>query len=495
MEKKSILIVEDEQISALDLRETLLSLGYRVTGMAASGEKAIEMVDAEEPDLILMDIRLAGVLSGIEAAEKILTTHRIPIIYLTAYADPELVERAKKTRPYGYIIKPYDQRGIQTDIEIALYKFELDQNLSREYANLEQRVHERTEDLARANETLRRLSTDHKMIFDNAPAMIWYKDTSNTFVRINPAGARAFGLSIEQIEGRSAAELFPEMAEKYHQDDLVVIRSGNPSLGIIEQISTARGDTLWVQTDKIPIKDEAGQVTGILAFVVDVTERKIAQDALALANKKLGLMSSITRHDILNQIMAMNAYLELSRELATDPEVSEYLEKMVKISASIEHHISFTRDYQTIGVNAPVWQDVGACIFRSAAALPMRKVRVTTDLHDVKVLADPLFEKIFYNLIDNALKYGGDNLKRIHITSEETGAGLTLIVEDDGAGISSEDRPHLFSKGFGKHTGLGLFLTREILGITGMEIQEIGTAGKGARFEITVPKGAFRISR
>jgi signal transduction histidine kinase len=125
----------------------------------------------------------------------------------------------------------------------------------------------------------------------------------------------------------------------------------------------------------------------------------------------------------------------------------------------------------------------------------MGNIRVATDLHDVKVLADPLFEKIFYNLIDNTLRYGGDGTKHIQISSEETTHGLTIIVEDDGAGVAAEDRPHLFTKGFGKNTGLGLFLTREILSITGIEIRETGMPGKGARFEITVPKGTYRISR
>ncbi|RPI37514.1 MAG: sensor histidine kinase, partial [Methanoregulaceae archaeon] len=114
------------------------------------------------------------------------------------------------------------------------------------------------------------------------------------------------------------------------------------------------------------------------------------------------------------------------------------------------------------------------------------------ELHEVKVLADPLFEKIFYNLIDNALRYGGDSLKQIRISSEETDRGLIIMVEDDGAGISPEDRPHLFTKGFGKNTELGLFLTKEILGITAMEIREDSQPGHGARFEILVPKGAWR---
>jgi PAS domain S-box-containing protein len=623
MEKKSILIVEDEKIAALDLQETVQSLGYRVVGTVSSGEQAVAMVDTGVPDLILMDIRLAGEMSGIEAAERILAHHSVPIIYLTSFADPEMVERAKKTRPYGYIIKPYDERGIRTEIEIALYKFGLDQNFQKEYVNLAEWVQKRTEELARANEeikeseakfreifnsandaihlhdvdehglpkkfidvndmacrmlqyskdeliplspldlttdfhsipldrigelmttkgsvifetehkrkdgsvvpvevnahivsiqgrrmvlsiirdlsrrkhdeaALRSLSAEMQTIIDNAPGMIWYKDTKNNFIRVNPAGARAFGLPVDRIIGKNAGELFPDLADQYYQDDLEVIRSGKPKLGIVEQMTSASGETLWVQSDKVPIIDEKGMVTGLLVFVVDVTDRKIAQDALALANRKLGLMASITRHDILNQVMALNAYLELIRELSPDPTVSEYIQKTSKISASIERQISFTRDYQTIGVDAPTWQDVGGCIVRSTALLPMRNIRVVSDLHEVKVLADPLFEKIFYNLIDNALRYGGDGMKQIRIASEETDRGLTIIVEDDGAGISSEDHRHLFTKGFGKNTGFGLFLTREILGITGMEIRETGAPGTGARFEIRVPKGAYRLSR
>jgi PAS domain S-box-containing protein len=623
MEKKTILIVEDEQIAAIDLKESLVSLGYDVIGTASTGEKAIALADAEVPDLILMGIHLAGEISGIEAAERILSRHSVPIIYLTANADPGLVEQAKKTRPYGYIITPYDERGLRTEIEIALYKFGLDQNFQKEYASLAQWVQQRTEELAQANEetreseakfreifnsandaihlhevdtnglpgkfldvnevacrmlqytkeellqmrpldlvagshslplssigneiltkgfvifetehrrkdgstvpvevnahvvtihgvklvvsvirdltrrkrdetALRALSTELQTIIDNAPGMLWYKDTKNNFLRVNPAGARAFGMPVERIVGKNAAELFPDLADRYYQDDLDVIRSKRSKLGITEQMTSARGETLWVQSDKVPIMDEHGTVTGILVFVVDITERKIAQDALSLANKKLGLMASITRHDILNQLMALNAFIELTREASSDPAVIGNLQTMTKVSASIERHISFTRDYQTIGVQAPEWQDVGACVYRATAGLPMRNVRITTDLHDVKVLADPLFEKIFYNLIDNALRYGGGQVKQIVVSSAETPQGLTIVVEDDGEGIAPEDRAHLFTRGFGKNTGLGLFLSREILGITGMEIRETGVAGTGARFEISVPKGAYRISR
>ena len=105
---------------------------------------------------------------------------------------------------------------------------------------------------------LKTLAAELRAIIDNAPAMIWYKDTKNNFVRVNPAGAKAFGKSISEIEGKSTNELFPDFAEKYYKDDLEVINSGKPKLGIVEPMTTATGEHLWVQTDKIPLKDDAG---------------------------------------------------------------------------------------------------------------------------------------------------------------------------------------------------------------------------------------------
>jgi signal transduction histidine kinase len=124
----------------------------------------------------------------------------------------------------------------------------------------------------------------------------------------------------------------------------------------------------------------------------------------------------------------------------------------------------------------------------------MRDVLVEAGPADLSVYADPMFGKIFYNLIDNTLKYGGGAITKIHISCHATDRGLVLICEDDGAGIAIEDKENLFEQGYGKHTGLGLFLSREILAITGITITETGEPGKGARFEMVVPKGAFRFT-
>jgi PAS domain S-box-containing protein len=344
----------------------------------------------------------------------------------------------------------------------------------------------------RDEKALQALAAELRAIIDNAPAMIWYKDTKNNFIRVNPSGARALGRTIEEIERKSAYDLFPDLAEKYYNDDLEVINSGLPKVGIIEPMTIANGEQLWVQTDKVPLKDDLGQVIGILVFVVDITERKMTENALALASKKLNLMSSITRHDILNQLTVLMGFIELSEMLENDPTLIDYLNKEKKAAENIQRQITFTRDYQDMGVKEPVWQNISSIVGKVVTELPMREVKVEVDRSDLEVFADPLFEKVFFNLIDNALKYGGESLKSINIFSQNGESDLTVVIEDNGAGISAEDKKHIFTRGFGKHTGLGLFLSREILGITGMTIVETGISGKGARFEILVPKGAFR---
>ena len=226
------------------------------------------------------------------------------------------------------------------------------------------------------------------------------------------------------------------------------------------------------------------------------TDLQKSEDALSRANKKLTILSSITRHDIKNQLVALSGYLELSKEtLDSIPVISEYLEKEMSIVKTIGSQIDFTRAYEDMGKTAPVWQNINESVRRAVAALPMRAVRVEVDRSDLALYADPLFEKVFYNLIDNALKYGGDTMTKIRISCHETEKGLVLICEDDGAGITREDKEHLFMQGYGKHTGLGLFLSREILSITGITITENGEPGNGARFEMNVPKGTYRFGQ
>jgi PAS domain S-box-containing protein len=226
----------------------------------------------------------------------------------------------------------------------------------------------------------------------------------------------------------------------------------------------------------------------------NVTERKRSEAALALAVRKLNLLSSITRHDIRNQILALEGYLDISRKSLEDPaRMSEYIAKEERITRTIAHQISFTKDYEEMG-KTPLWQDINTVIRDVITHLPMRNIRFDGEYPGLEVFADPLLEKVFYNLFDNALRYGGEKMTAIRVKTREDNGVLVISIEDDGNGISPEDKEQLFTKGYGRNTGLGLYLSREILSITGITITETGEPGNGARFEMTVEKEGYRFS-
>jgi len=138
-EEKQILVVEDEAIVGMDIQRRLINLGYIVPVVVSSGEEAITEVRENNPDLVLMDINLYGEMDGIEATSKIHSFSDIPIIYLTAYTDEKTLERAKITEPYAYIIKPFKDRELQINLEIAFYKNRMEKLLKESERNLREK--------------------------------------------------------------------------------------------------------------------------------------------------------------------------------------------------------------------------------------------------------------------------------------------------------------------------------------------------------------------
>jgi signal transduction histidine kinase len=169
----------------------------------------------------------------------------------------------------------------------------------------------------------------------------------------------------------------------------------------------------------------------------------------------------------------------------------EYLDYAEKTIGTIKRQIAFTTEYESIGVLAPVWQPLSDTVRSAVSQLHTTGVAIDVADNPVEIYADPLLEKVFLNLIHNALKHGG-RVTRISISLNENDRGLVISVADNGTGILPENKNHLFEPGFGKHKGLGLFLAKEILVMTGMTIDETGESGKGARFEIVVPRGGYR---
>jgi CheY-like chemotaxis protein len=126
MAEGRILVVEDEHIVAMGIKKMLKSLGYQVTGIASSGEDAISKAESTFPDLVLMDIMLKGNVDGIEAAREIIKRFGLPVVYLSAYSDSQILERTKQTGPFGYIVKPFEEKDLHSSIEVALHRHEVE---------------------------------------------------------------------------------------------------------------------------------------------------------------------------------------------------------------------------------------------------------------------------------------------------------------------------------------------------------------------------------
>jgi signal transduction histidine kinase len=217
------------------------------------------------------------------------------------------------------------------------------------------------------------------------------------------------------------------------------------------------------------------------------------QMALELAQKKLQIVGSITRHDVLNQLTAIVGYNELLSTMVEDPQLRSYLEKEKQATDKIRRLFQFAKDYQNLGVEPPRWQNVNNIVHRASEEVDLKNIRVTAETGNASVYADPLFEKVLTHLFDNTIRHG-KTASEIRITLRKDGPGAVLTVEDNGAGVPTEEKMRIFERGYGKSTGWGLFLVREILKITGMMIEENGEPGKGARFEITLPGGTIRMS-
>ncbi|MCK9579227.1 MAG: response regulator [Methanoregula sp.] len=227
-----------------------------------------------------------------------------------------------------------------------------------------------------------------------------------------------------------------------------------------------------------------------IVAIRDITRAKQIENALRLSNVKLNLLLGITRHDILNKLSALHGYNELLATSTADPQLLVMLDKQKKATDSIKKQIDFTREYDQLGVKSPQWHQVNEIAGRAYSQI-LQTIAFTCDTGNLEVYADPMLEKVFYNLFDNSFRYGGE-ITPIDLTWARAGGDLVIRVEDNGTGIPDSDKERIFEKGYGRNTGLGLYLTREILSITGMKIKETGEYCKGARFEIRVPEGNFR---
>lgn len=248
-----------------------------------------------------------------------------------------------------------------------------------------------------------------------------------------------------------------------------------------------KGKCRWLRFIGTGVMNASGGVCEVIGMVMDITDRKLEQRRLCDLTKKLELVGKLTRHDIANHLFVSNANLELAMEVMEDGEAKEHLMRSIRSNKSIEGHLEFSKTYMGLGMRDPIWIGIREAIEIGSSTLELGEVELNIDLDDITVLADPMIQRVFHNLIGNSIKHG-ERVTAIQITSRIDDDQLKLSIKDNGIGIPDSRKGCLFDEQ--KMHGLGL--VKEILAITGIEIRENGEPGSGAQFEITVPPGAFR---
>jgi len=226
-------------------------------------------------------------------------------------------------------------------------------------------------------------------------------------------------------------------------------------------------------------------------LVKEIDERRKVENALHQINTKLNLVSSIARHDILNRLTVIYGIISLLQTGMSDPTYRGYLKKAEESAIAIKRQIEFTGDYKNMGLEKADWQNVRKSLQQSCENVDLKGVTLEMFTNNLEIFADPWLKKVFFNLIDNTLRYA-EPVTKITVSCHESQNGLDLIFEDNGIGIPLDEKEKIFQRGYGKNIGYGLFMVREILAITELTIQETGEPGRGARYEIHVPKRFYR---
>jgi PAS domain S-box-containing protein len=287
------------------------------------------------------------------------------------------------------------------------------------------------------------------------------------------------------------------------------LRTGKPH----REIHTVKDRDMtvgWKEVHSYPMfSPETGGITAVIGHIRDITEQKNLEytyeqemdyytaelkrfaETLGMTNNKLNILNNVTRHDILNTVTGLLGSVDMALAAGTHEEQTALLHDIRNLGKTVQSQIEFTRQYQNIGVQAADWFNVQSLIASTAEQLPLAGISLEIHVEGIAIHADPLIGKVFYNLMENSLRHGG-HVTKISFDVRRTDSGIVITYSDDGAGIPEEIKEMIFLQGFGKHTGFGMYLVREILSITGITIKETGETGKGARFEMTVPEAACR---
>jgi PAS domain S-box-containing protein len=332
-----------------------------------------------------------------------------------------------------------------------------------------------TRELRESQERFRRL-------FVNNPEASVYLDTEFHIVDANPRFLKLFGYAIEEVRGKHINDVVvPDnmMEEAKRLDENAV--KGYVYHDTVRKRKDGTLAPVSVSAASLIVEDK---LIGYIGVYKDISEMKKLEE-------KLRVVGSLTRHDVRNKLTAVagNAYL-LRKRFASDPEATEWLRSVEVAVRQSERIFDFAGAYEKLGVEQLAYMDAKKILDEAVALFPnLKNIRIVNECGGLTLLTDSLLRQLFYNLIDDSLKYG-EKLTQIRIHYEKSEDQLKLVYEDDGVGISQDAKPKLFSEGYttGKGSGYGLYLVRRMMDVYGWTIDETGVPGKGAQFTIDIPK-------
>ncbi|MDD1690033.1 MAG: PAS domain S-box protein [Methanoregula sp.] len=357
----------------------------------------------------------------------------------------------------------------------------------------EEELRQNYDELSKSQQDLIRSEERYRNVVEDQTEFICRFSPDGKLTFVNDAYCRYFNLDREDCIGKPHTVALPPEDIPLMEEQLSQLSPANPVAAIDHRIIMPSGEVRWQHWSDRAIFDHTGKIIEYQSVGRDITDRKRMEQSLDESNKKLNLLSNITRHDILNKLTVLQGSLGLLELEIANPDHCRLISKAIQSSDVIRGQISFTQQYQDIGVQKPRWQNLHSAVTTVCMDDGFTNVSIDHHLEAWEVYADPLLRTVFLNLFENAEMHGG-KVTRIAVNGTETPEDLVITVDDDGDGIAPEDKERIFRKGIGKHTGLGLFLVQEVLGITGISIRETGEFGKGARFELHIPMGIYRKS-
>lgn len=496
MARKRILLIEDEAVTAMDLRSSLDDLGYEVAGVVSTGEVAIRKAAELKPDLILMDITLAGPMNGIEVAYEIRKACHTPIIFLTAHADPETIGRARATEPFGYLLKPCTRETLMSTIEIALYKDAADTERRKAEGRLRQVLHEQ------------------KIILDNIGSVILLL-RDRKIIWGSRSLSRIFGYAPDDVEGKDTEILYPdrESYTRTGQAGYAALARGEVYTGEV-QMKKKDGSLIWCNLVGQAVNPDNLE-DGTIWLLEDISMRRKAEEELVKARnlESLGILAGGIAHDFNNLFQGLLGNISLAKHYT--PKASEAF-PFIEAAESVYHSVSSLTSqliaFSKGGLRVrETIQPAG--LLRSAVLLSLSgsDIRVefglAEDLMSVYADAEQLAQVIGNITLNarDAMPSGGTllvsaanrNLQARDVAGLAPGRYVMISIRDTGCGIAPDILPRIFDpyfttkeQGLQKGLGLGLAVSDAIIKKHGGLITAESEPGDGATFTVYLPADA-----